>query len=73
MSTSHRVGKANPILGKKLPSGSIEKSNSEKFTLVPIFSLNYLDFVPKLYWFHYNFLVHPQFYPPSLEYFIDIL
>jgi hypothetical protein len=42
MSTSQGIGKANPILGVKPPLGSIEKSNSEKFTLVPIFSFNYL-------------------------------
>jgi hypothetical protein len=44
MSTNQRVGKANPILGVKLPLGLIEKSNNDKFTLVPIFFLNYLWF-----------------------------
>jgi hypothetical protein len=41
MSTSQGVGNANPILGVKLPLGSIEKSNNDKFTLVPILSNNY--------------------------------
>jgi hypothetical protein len=73
MSTNQGVGKADPILGVKLPLGSIENQIVRNLLWFPFFPLIIYEFVLKLYWFHYDFVIHPQFYPLGLEYFIVIL